>query len=66
MKSQLADTLTALKAYMISKEGRVPEQFAGLFAPQPQPSDDEESEPTSPVDVRRSSGSRDENRQANI
>ncbi|XP_075085071.1 uncharacterized protein LOC142168305 [Nicotiana tabacum] len=63
---RLRYTLTALKAYMISKEERVFEQFAGLFSPQPQPSHDEESEPTSPVDVRESSGSRDENRQENI
>ncbi|XP_016495686.1 uncharacterized protein LOC107814752 [Nicotiana tabacum] len=65
LKSQLASTLTALKAYMISKEGRVPEQFIGLFASQPHPSDDAESEPTSPVDVRGSSGSSYQNQQAN-
>ncbi|XP_070057366.1 uncharacterized protein [Nicotiana tomentosiformis] len=64
-RSQLVDTLTALKAYMISKEGRVPQQFISLFAPQPQPSDDAESEPTSPVDVRGSSGSSYQNQQAN-
>lgn len=35
LESQLEGTLTALKDYMISKEGGVPEEFVDLFAPQP-------------------------------
>ncbi|KAH0661680.1 hypothetical protein KY284_026611 [Solanum tuberosum] len=47
-------TLTALKDYMISKDGRVPEQFSTLFSPQPEPVD-YENHPVSPVDIRGSS-----------
>ncbi|XP_070048455.1 uncharacterized protein [Nicotiana tomentosiformis] len=64
VESQLEGTLTALKAYVMSKEGLVPEEFAGLFALQPQP-DDAENEPTSPVDVRGSSADNNANYQSN-
>ncbi|OIT19522.1 hypothetical protein A4A49_60499, partial [Nicotiana attenuata] len=36
VESQLEGTLNALKDYVMSKEGSVPEEFAGLFALQPQ------------------------------
>nr|XP_033514945.1 uncharacterized protein LOC117279504 [Nicotiana tomentosiformis] len=36
VESQLEGTLNALKVYVMSKEGSVPEEFAGLFALQPQ------------------------------
>ncbi|XP_070007612.1 uncharacterized protein [Nicotiana sylvestris] len=36
VESQLEDTLNVLKVYVMSKEGSVPEEFAGLFALQPQ------------------------------
>ncbi|XP_059289354.1 uncharacterized protein LOC132042860 isoform X2 [Lycium ferocissimum] len=65
LESQLEGTLTALKDYMISKEGGVPEEFVDLFAPQPQPSDDDGSEPTSPANIRGSSGDINGNDQAN-
>lgn len=36
LKYQLEGTLSALKAYLISKEGSIPDEFLSLFAPQPQ------------------------------
>ncbi|XP_019229696.1 PREDICTED: uncharacterized protein LOC109210698 [Nicotiana attenuata] len=45
VESQLEGTLNALKVYVMSKEGSVPEEFAGLFALQPSP-DDAENERT--------------------
>ncbi|PHU30516.1 hypothetical protein BC332_02609 [Capsicum chinense] len=36
LESQLEVTLIALKNHIISKKGGIPEEFAGLFAPQPQ------------------------------
>ncbi|XP_019240038.1 PREDICTED: uncharacterized protein LOC109220035 [Nicotiana attenuata] len=36
VESQLEGTLNALMVYVMSKEGSVPEEFAGLFALQPQ------------------------------
>ncbi|XP_060190615.1 uncharacterized protein LOC132619869 [Lycium barbarum] len=64
LEYQLEGTLNALKTYMISKEGSVPDEFVGLFAPQPQPGN-AESEPTSPVDVRGSSDGSNANDQEN-
>nr|XP_016432720.1 PREDICTED: uncharacterized protein LOC107759339 [Nicotiana tabacum] len=60
VESQLEDTLNVLKVYVMSKEGSVPEEFAGLFALQPQPND-AENELTSPVDVRGSSADNNAN-----
>ncbi|KAH0636179.1 hypothetical protein KY285_035931 [Solanum tuberosum] len=51
LESQLEGTLTALKNYMISKDGEVPEQFSTLVSPQPEPADSE-NDPVSPVDIR--------------
>ncbi|XP_059278130.1 uncharacterized protein LOC132032517 [Lycium ferocissimum] len=64
LECQLEGTLNALKTNMISKEGSFPDEFVGLFAPQPQPSN-AESEPTSPVDVRGSSDGSNANDQEN-
>ncbi|OIT27444.1 hypothetical protein A4A49_22555 [Nicotiana attenuata] len=52
--------MNAFKAYMIMKEGTIPEQFAGFFASPstvspPTPSD-ADSGPLSPMDARRSCG----------
>lgn len=40
---------------MISKKGGIPEEFASLFAPQPEITEAEENKPISPVYVRGSS-----------
>ncbi|OIT29741.1 hypothetical protein A4A49_59118, partial [Nicotiana attenuata] len=47
--------MNTLKAYMIMKEGSIPEQFAGIFASPTTPSD-AGSGPVSPTDARRSYG----------
>ena len=36
LESQVQGTMNALKAYMISKEGRIPEELAGFFGSHPQ------------------------------
>lgn len=54
LEYQLEGTLNALKTYMISKEGSIPDEFVGLFASQPQTSNvdaEVEVEATSTVDV---------------
>ncbi|KAM3323746.1 hypothetical protein P3S67_004897 [Capsicum chacoense] len=65
LESQLEVTLTALKNHMISKKGGVLEEFASLFAPQPQPAEVEENEPISLVDIRGSSPDNNINHQSN-
>ncbi|KAM3216258.1 hypothetical protein P3L10_025699 [Capsicum annuum] len=63
-KSQLEVTPNVLKNYMISKEGGIPEEFARLFAPQPQLAKAEENEPVSPVDVMGSTLDNNANHQS--
>ncbi|KAM3358036.1 hypothetical protein P3S68_020967 [Capsicum galapagoense] len=65
LESQLEVTLIALKNHIISKKGGIPEEFAGFFAPQPQPAEAEENEPISLVDVRGSSPNNNTNHQSN-
>nr|XP_033514641.1 uncharacterized protein LOC108946914 [Nicotiana tomentosiformis] len=52
--------MNAFKAYMIMKEGTIPEQFAGFFVSpstvSPTTSSDVDSGPLSPMDARRSCG----------
>nr|XP_009779047.1 PREDICTED: uncharacterized protein LOC104228301 isoform X2 [Nicotiana sylvestris] len=48
--------MNTLKAYMIMKEGSIPEQFVGIFASTPTTPRDAASGPVSPTDARRSSG----------
>ncbi|XP_055814686.1 uncharacterized protein LOC129884409 [Solanum dulcamara] len=64
LESQLEGTLTALKDYMISKDGRVPEEFASLFSPHSQPAD-AENDHVSPVDIRGSLVDNNTNHQSN-
>ncbi|KAH0636046.1 hypothetical protein KY289_035961 [Solanum tuberosum] len=63
LESQLEGTLTALKDYMISKDGGVPEQFSTLFSPQSEPADSE-NDPVSLVDIRGSSIDNNTNQQS--
>ncbi|KAH0698372.1 hypothetical protein KY289_015854 [Solanum tuberosum] len=63
LESQLEGTLTALKDYMISKDGGVPEQFSTLFSPQSEPADSE-NDPVSLVDIRGSSVDNNTNQQS--
>ncbi|KAH0681219.1 hypothetical protein KY284_022304 [Solanum tuberosum] len=65
LESQVEETLTVLKNYMISKEGGIPEELATMFAPQPPPVDAEETEIVSPMDVRGSSADNNANHQSN-
>ncbi|BAT97602.1 hypothetical protein VIGAN_09109900 [Vigna angularis var. angularis] len=44
----------ALKAYMIMKEGKIPDELATFFDPQPQQAPDA-NEPESPLGARQSS-----------
>nr|XP_033516143.1 uncharacterized protein LOC117280537 [Nicotiana tomentosiformis] len=48
--------MNTLKAYIIMKEGSIPEQFAGIFASPPTTPSDAASGPVSQTDARRSSG----------
>ncbi|XP_015161576.1 uncharacterized protein [Solanum tuberosum] len=63
LESQLEGTLIALKDYMISKDGGVPEQFSTLFSPQSEPADSE-NDPVSLVDIRGSSINNNTNQQS--
>ncbi|KAJ1387722.1 putative transposase, Ptta/En/Spm, plant [Sesbania bispinosa] len=63
LESQLQGTLNALKAYMIMKEGKVPDELASFFVSQPS---DAGSEPESPLHARGSSGGSNLNSQNNI
>ncbi|KAH0730260.1 hypothetical protein KY289_001448 [Solanum tuberosum] len=54
---------TALKNYMISKDGGVPEEFSTMFSPQPEPADMED-DPISPVYIRGSSVDNNTNHQS--
>lgn len=65
LESQVEETLTVLKNYMISKEGGIPEELATMFAPQPPLVDAEETEIVSPMDVRGSSADNNANHQSN-
>ncbi|OIT03112.1 hypothetical protein A4A49_57477 [Nicotiana attenuata] len=47
--------MNAFKAYMIMKEGKIPEQFVGFFASPPTMPRDAPSGSLSPMDARRSS-----------
>nr|XP_016494278.1 PREDICTED: uncharacterized protein LOC107813513 isoform X3 [Nicotiana tabacum] len=53
--------MNTLKAYMIMKEGSIPEQFSGNFASPPTTPSDEASGPISPTDARRSHGASNPN-----
>ncbi|KAL5166746.1 Cationic peroxidase 1 [Glycine soja] len=48
---------SAFKAYMIMKEGRIPEELASYFTPDQTHSNDASSVPNTPLDARGSSGS---------
>nr|KYP34701.1 hypothetical protein KK1_044330 [Cajanus cajan] len=63
LESQLHGTLNALKAYMIMKEGKIPDELASFFLSQPS---DVGSEPKSPLDARGSFGGSNLNSQSNI
>ncbi|KAL2321619.1 hypothetical protein Fmac_025998 [Flemingia macrophylla] len=55
LESQVQTTLGALKAYMIMKEGKIPDELVVFFDPQPQQTSDA-NEPESPLGTRGSSG----------
>ncbi|KOM44166.1 hypothetical protein LR48_Vigan05g177100 [Vigna angularis] len=55
LESQVQTTLGALKAYMIMKEGKIPDELATFFNPQPQQARDDTNEPESPLGTRQSS-----------
>ncbi|KAJ1420768.1 hypothetical protein SESBI_14178 [Sesbania bispinosa] len=63
LESQLQGTLNALKAYMIMKEGKDPDELASFFVSQPS---DGGSEPKSPLHARGSSDGSNLNSQNNI
>nr|KYP33357.1 hypothetical protein KK1_045793 [Cajanus cajan] len=63
LESQLQGTLNALKAYMIMKERKIPDELASFFLSQPS---DVGSEPESSLDARGSSGGNNLNSQSNI
>ncbi|OIT28526.1 hypothetical protein A4A49_56150, partial [Nicotiana attenuata] len=53
--------MSTLKAYMIMKEGSIPEQFAEIFASLPTTPSDAASVPVSPTDARTSSSASNPN-----
>ncbi|XP_060211277.1 uncharacterized protein LOC132638401 [Lycium barbarum] len=57
------EMMSAFKMYMIRKEGRIPEEFAGIFVSTTPPStpSDAASGHASPTDVRRSFGGSNRN-----
>ncbi|RYQ85314.1 hypothetical protein Ahy_B10g104842 [Arachis hypogaea] len=62
LKSKFDGTLTALKTYFLSKEGRILVKFTSIFDHTAQ-TNDVENEPITPTTARTSSGGSNENRE---